>query len=246
MTTLYYGRLSPIAITATNAQAGYGAGNLDLSPIARAWYGTGVGATDLIFDLGAMKALGCIMLHDVNFAAAVIHTGDASAVYTNRGTLNAYANDLGRRRGVFDLSTITARYVKVAIGAGSAQDGLPYWRAGAAHIMGTKLSMARSPNKGFAVRTLFAQLKQQLMNRRNAVAQTGLALDEISLSFFRKYDQSLETFKTQIRLAPCILDMQLTQHPAHVWPVINQDDEYAREYPKANSETSALKLMEVA
>lgn len=118
MPTLYADKLTPTAITATTAAAGYPALNLANEKLAKPYRATGTGANDITIDLGAVKALAALELHDVNFAAAAISTSDDNVTYTPRGTLTTYANVHGRRRGLLALPSLMARYVRASLPAG--------------------------------------------------------------------------------------------------------------------------------
>lgn len=244
-TKLYHTRIAAAAISATTAAAAYPALNLAIDALSRPWRATGTGATDVTIDLGTSQSLGGLLVHDVNFASATIFTSVDGSAYTNRGVMTTYANDQGRRRGIFSLDTFTGRYVRFTIASGATTDGAAYWRAGAAPVMKTAVTLAQAPNKGYGVTTVYAQTTTQLANKRTARAATGTDFDVIRWQFTRKYQDSLEILKTQLRLGAVLIDMGLPQHPHHAWPVTTYDDSHDRGYPKANSETSAVNLTEV-
>lgn len=244
-TLLYHTKLTLQNVTSTTSQTGYGADNLKLEAIARNWRATGAGAENLILDVGTSQSLGGVLVSDVNWPSATVSTSVDGSAYTARGTLTTYANDQGRRRGIFTLNGYTGRYIKLAISAGTPGDGLSYWRAGSAYVMKTAVTLAQAPNKGYSVQTVYAQQVTKLANFKNARAGTGSDHDEIHWNFTRKYQDSLDVLKTQLRAGTVLIDMGLPQFPHHVWPVTTYDNSHDRTYPKANSELSAVVLSEV-
>ena len=231
--------------TATNSASTHPVANVNQEGVAREWRATGSGANEIIFNLGASLALGCIELHGINFASAPILTSPNGSTTTARGTLTRYANKQGRGRGIVSLDGVTAQYVHVQIPSATPVDGAAFHRIGSATIMKTRLLMPIAPAKGYGVVTRVPQIRTVLANGRVAAAAIGQDIDEVRFSFRRKYDQSLDTFIQQLRIG-AVIDMALPQFPHHIWPLRFNGDALESSHPKANSEESSIVLMEIA
>lgn len=218
MLTLHYGKLSPVAFSATTAAVGFPAANLGNESLVRPYRATGVGATDVILSLAAVATIKTLFLHDVNFANAQVYRSPDGVAWTLVGTLNTYADRYGRRRGLININQAGQLAVKISIGAGASTDGLA-WRIGAPYLFTASVALGAAAEYGYQVSTRRPRVSVDLPNGRVAQASTGMNVDRINLSFPRQASESVDDLVQRASVASCVLDLGLPLYPEQVWPV---------------------------
>lgn len=221
MSAYYSAKRTPSSVTATTEAAGYPAGNAALESIARPWRGTSVAAHDVIFNYAASAPVMAVLLEDVNFAACEVRVFIGS--YGAPATLTTYADKLtGRRRGIAIINNagaITA--VKLTIPAGTATDGLAYWRIGAAYVfqLGATLPADKGPLLPMRMRAIYPMVSVELPNKQLAQARTGAEIIMLSLSFKREYLEDGLAMLRAARAGTIGLDLAFSDYPELALPM---------------------------
>lgn len=243
--SIAYGKLAPVTISATTAAAGYGADNVGLESITRAWRATGVGANDVILTLAAVTTVHTLHLHDCNFASAAIYKSADGVAWTLVGTLNTYQGRESRRRGQIVINDANVKAVKVSIGAGVSTDGLAYWRIGSAYLFSVQATIASPLQFPYAARFRHPQVRSTLPNGQEPVAATGPGFHLIETPY-RPFDsEDLGSLVRLARASTVLLNLGLSAYPFQVWPVRLQEDETAESFDTPRASTLRLTFREV-
>lgn len=230
MASIYYGKLSIVAVTATDAASGYPASNAALESLGRPWRSADAGAKDVVLDLGSSQAINAIFLHDVNFASATIARSADNVSYTSVGALTTYAGRHGRRRGKISLAGASARYVKISISAGTPADGAAYWRIGAAYLFASKVSPTAILVLPLNVTTRRPRASVDLPNGATAIAVTGAPIDRIEINVDRDNAQSADDLIQLVDAGSAAFDMELANYPEQMWPVRYLENQLAESF----------------
>jgi hypothetical protein len=217
---LYYGRVTAVSWSVTNAQDGYPASNVSLESIGRPYKSTGAGAVDLVINFSAAAAVAAILLQDVNFASCTIAKSPDGTAFSSVGTLTTNADKwTGRRRGVLEINDPTVKAIKISIGAGTPTDGTSTWRLGSAYPFGSVVTMPRESDYHARVEALYPKVRTELANQQVAVATTGADLLVLSLPFTRASDQDVLELVRRGRLGTVGVTLSNTNYPELAMPM---------------------------
>jgi hypothetical protein len=241
---IYFGKLPIIAVTATDAAAGFPASNVALESLGRPWRSTSTGAKDVILDMGASVAIDSLFVHDVNFASALVATSPDNITYTPLGTLNTFAGRRGRRRGRISVSA-TTRFLKISISAGTPSDGAAFWRIGAGYVFSSKVKPAALPDRPLKVTTLRPQVSGSLPNQIPAVAAIGSKIDRIEFAIPRVATDSLDDFIQRPEAGSILLDLEDPAYPEQIWPVRYVENSTAEQFDEYQHSVTAFVFYEI-
>lgn len=244
MASIYYGKLSIVAVTTTDTQAGYPGSNLSTESLGRPWYAADAGAKTVVIDLGASKAIDSLFTHDVNFASAPVSWSTDNVTYSAPATLTTYSGRHGRRRGRVSVGA-TMRYLKIAIAGGTPSDGLAYWRVGAAYVFSSKVSPAAQGNYPSKVTTYRPRVSTTLANHIAAVATTGNNIDVIEFSVPRFNAESADDFIQRAAAGSIVLDLEEPNYPEQQWPVRLLVDNIAETFDSTLHSSMPLSFQEI-
>jgi hypothetical protein len=226
---IFYDKRTLVSASATTAAAGYPASNLGSESLARPYRATGLGATDIQINYAAATPLHSFSVHDVNFASCTFQKSSDGAAFTTVGTLTTYADRDGRRRGRILVNDATVKAVKLQIGAGSATDGLAFWRAGAGY--GWISTQTVPADLIFPVNEDIVPpaIAQDLPNGLVAEAGVGTRFSRIDTSWNRESTESLATLIGKARVATIWFDAGTSDYLEQQWPVYLQARDRLRE-----------------
>lgn len=245
MATLRFGKQTPSATSATTSQAGYGPENLMTEYLSQPWRATGVGANDVVLTVASARPINALHLHDVNFATATVYKSADGVAFAAVGALATYQGKEGRRRGAIVIADANVKAVKISIGAGAATDGLGYWRVGAAYLFDSAAAIAAPFQFGYAPRFRYPQVRVELPNGRAPVASTGTPFHLVELPF-RPFDtEDLEPVVRRARAATVLLDLEMPNYPAQIWPVRIDEDGMEETYSAPRTSDVTLTFREV-
>lgn len=246
MASLYYGKLSIVAVTTTTAASGFPASNIALESLGRPWKATGTGATDVVIDLGSSQAINTLFLHDVNFASAPIARSTDNVSYTSVGTLTTYAGRHGRRRGKISFGGASARYIRVSMPFPTPPtDGAAYWRIGSAYLFSSKVTPSAILTAPAQVSTLRPRVSASLANGSTAVAETGMKIDRIQVQVDRDSAQSGDDLIQLPDAGSVVLDMELSAYPEQMWPIRYQENQLSESFQKAMRSGWSMSFTEI-
>jgi len=235
MAKLYFSQLVPTVITSSSAASGYPAANAALLSIDRQWRATSAGASNINFNLGSMKNIAAIYLHDINAAALTATLLDATPTLINTGAIAGVANRYGRTRALYKPTVTSAQNAKIDIAAGTPTDGLAFWRIGSMYVMQSVVDVVNLQYDA-EIETVSPQLSTDLPNGQTAVAGAGTRFARLKGRFLVANAggaMTIANLLSAMRDGVCIFDMELTDAPHRMWPMrmIKSSDRESLKYP---------------
>lgn len=220
MGVLYYSKVGIVSATATDAASGYPASNVALESIGRPWRSLDTGAKDVTVTFSAATAVQALLLQDVNFGSCVVNKSPDGTTFSLVGTLTTYADKLtNRSRGLIVVNDPGVKALKISISAGTPLDALAYWRIGAIYVFASTSALPRMPDFGMKTRALYPKVAQTLANGLIAQASVGADILELSMPYWRHYDQDVIEMLRRARVGTVGLSLVPTNYNELVLPV---------------------------
>jgi hypothetical protein len=245
MASIHHTRKIATLFVATTTQGGYPASNVGNPYLARPWVATTTsGATEHEQHFPVAGPVKSLHVHDVNFAAATVYKSVDGVAWVLVGALATYMGIEGRRRGKILVNDANVKALKVSIAAGASTDGFP-WRIGAAYAFVESFAIAPPLQFPYRPRFTYPQLANKLINGQDAIASTGPGFHAIQLPFKPTDAQSLEETVRRARAGIVLLDLELANYPAQVWPVRHLEEEIDEGFEIPKESDVVLNLKEV-
>ena len=227
MANLYHTKLLPTSITVTSAQTGYGADNLFLESIARNWRATATTQQDIEFNYAVGQTVQALLAHDLNFDSAEVWVKVGAGAYANVGTLNAYKNKEGRRRGLYVIGgTANVTGIRLRILNGAAADGLAYKRVGSLLVFSGAIALPPGPTWGYNANWRIPRVSSQIVNGQRPRADVGVAHHLINCSIEPYTTEDWQPAIAALQAGTCALSMGLgAPRQWQIWPVTLENDE---------------------
>lgn len=243
MPQLFTNALAPAASSASSQLSGaYPSGNALTQSLARPWKSATLVAEYLEVDLGADTLIRGVIVHGANFTAMRVDTITNAAATTAGGADTLAANRSGRVRGL-SAKNITGRRARV-YPSGATTDGAANWSIGAVYVFGAVAALPPFEYEQDVV-TAEPALVTTLPNRRLAAAGIALDIDMIALPFELGDTQNISKLIQDARNGVCGLDLQLSNYPAAIWPVIRPPTDAKQTYYVAKRTKESIDLVEV-
>ncbi|HEX9391471.1 MAG TPA: hypothetical protein VF928_09190 [Usitatibacteraceae bacterium] len=221
MARLFTSLLAAAGASATSQlNASYAATNALTQSLARPWKSATLVAEYLEIDLGADALIRGVIVHGANFTAMRVDTVTNAGATTAGGADTLAANRSGRVRGLSykGAGGVTGRRIRI-YPSGATTDGAASWSIGAVHSFGVVTALPEIPYEQDFI-TAEPAFVVALPNRRMAAASVAQDIDMISLPFEIGDTQTVSALIQNARNGVCGLDMQLSNYPAAIWPVI--------------------------
>jgi hypothetical protein len=244
MPKLWYDQAAIDTVTATDAQTGYEATNIEESSIRKEWRAGSAGAKTIDIVLVDAGPVAAIYLHSVNFAAGDCKFSVDGVTFSAAIPFEAEFDIHGRGRVLVELGEATVKTIRFEISAGTPTDDAAFWRIGAAYPMASVVEQL-GPEWGYQINQVKAQVSQELSNKQKGVARTGTDLDDITIAFKPRAGEDLSPLVRRTRQATCIWTTDLAAYPAEIWPVTCIDDRFIKTRENIPQTAFQLTLREV-
>jgi hypothetical protein len=244
---LYHSLLAATVSSVSSQAAGYAGTGVLGTAVDTQWRTTGTSsAENIVLDLGSSKAIAALGINHCNFASASIYADNAATPTTLRGTLTTYVDHQGRRKGSFEFSAVTARYIRINMPGTGTTDAAAYFFLGFAAPFATAQDLPRDMLFGTTLEHVTPQLSVALMNGQEVTVETGAPRTIINCKFAARAADDIEVLKRQARLGPVWINANLAGQEYRQWPVRHHAPSSQRNIERVNREPVELQLRESA